>query len=969
MAKKAKKIKAMAEKAADVSYVPFTEFGPALVRTLLSAKMLAFQLGQAIPKSIPIPAGIAHLEVGQLVEVPSGAADSEIDYRVRLAIHINAARGIVQCTATPTLTIRAKTFAPATLFVDVDEVTPDDIQFDNENWDLEPVAALLGGLLVGAIGAILGGLVGGAIGGAAGGVAGVTVVDGGTLSLVIRTVVAQRINEQVADSLNSRIVDLIAMVGEKESDANPPAAVKKDDTLWPVPSAGTVSGVISPGQTCSYGMLLLRGARVRLKAYFQSQQMNQADASMTLFIGPEGGEGMDWIGVGSATGREYVRIDSAAEKKSAYFRAPETGVYRYGVHFDKLTMAGPQEYKIIQQRLTPDFRGIKKPVRISFAEFGANFVNDGINREMLRRALQKEIPATIPQSEGPFHILVKLSVREVHKLTVPHPNQEEDLRAIIDLDLKINCDGVKPTLQIQGTTSLLFRVRTGVNPARLFIDIDPTSKEYVIIPTNGIKTVGGVDIPLLKSILAALTPGVIAAKINEQTKDKGQTIDFDALVNDMIKNAPPPTADVPGEITQIEIKPGRPQKLSGGQAAYYPVALSKGEVLALDVDLWLQQNVAFRHDTAESIAVCDSEFGIIQEESVMLSGNQTKKKKTTIRFKAPEDGIYYYRVRNNPFAEDVDTSVLNFQITPTQPARSALGRVIPAGDVAPAAPPKRRRKDDDDFGVESIQQRRPQKLVAPKAIEEVQEVEHTEEVEEEELPVDAAEREEEAEDVETAEAEEEAPDYSADYDGYQMPPHFEDPDQRLLPEPLDPERRWLFFEGDREVYVVRSSKAPSVFHFVQDCPALKSARRRPEVATVDGLSAVDEVVAALELDVCGTCCEIDAAAENREYEMRQKTRDPYQCIYFYADGDHRMEVYCNRVDYLSRSTFWTKGSIVSIHRDEILGVESHGNVLTATVLSPSLEVIGEQFRFQMKFDSLEERDEALTWLAAMRGEE
>jgi hypothetical protein len=258
MAKKSQKYEAASEGSSD-AYVPFTEFGLELVKTLVSAKMLAFQLAQAIPKFIAIPnIGTARLFPGAPVELTSDDENCEISYQVRLKLEIDALRHAIQCKATPTLTLNVLTFAPATLFGEIAPVDADEIVFDNENWNLEGVSALAGA----GIGAWFGGPIGAAAGGAAGIVAGAA-LDVTALSLFIRTQIASQINGKVKESLTARMQDLAAMVPESKVDANPERAVNDGDAVPAVSEANAIDGLIYPGETHTYGIQLLAGARAQ----------------------------------------------------------------------------------------------------------------------------------------------------------------------------------------------------------------------------------------------------------------------------------------------------------------------------------------------------------------------------------------------------------------------------------------------------------------------------------------------------------------------------------------------------------------------------------------------------------------------------------------------------------------------------------------------------------------------------------
>ena len=620
----------------DDATMPFSEFGPEFVSRILTPKRIASQVEAILPKE-PIPfnskeaEGTAKPELGDVsrTEVNNGSCNVTflvpLILRLHFTVKLPGFEEAYEGPAALTLRMLVTTYKPAILHIDVDEIAPEDIEFDAkavDNWGLAKKLTAPWDLL----------------------------------NSTVRKTIAIQINRLLKSSETSRTLDLSQMVhqgayaGQAGGEIRP--ATSREDKAPVLPPDAVVRGTLGPGQTHLYSIVLGAGERVDFGTYVNTAQhyvsievgfdilsetskVLQSDTVDTNFYGWGGDYALNVLSfIAEQTGLYTFRLK--------YLRAEDHSVLK--------RMGVPVNYIVTQSRSHPD---LGDP--ICFDEFGRQFMPNIVSATMIRKELEKLVaePQEIDDPIPMGHVIGSASVT-VSSVTLVKTDDEDAYRELTyKLVLKVIPDmwvtlGVgKEHWRVQTTVTVKLHIQTA---RPLSIQVVPEKVTEAEVRVDKAECLEGWGTFNAFSLLTSNLVGKLVVKLNDKLNQAQQesTIGIEEKVDEAMNAKPPPKEEPgkqppalkPGEAPPLEVGKSYGQTLLRGQVPVYtPFSLEAGQTARFEVRTKLVN--AFIEDNV-STAILDANKGWLTSNDVSGSKNSKTHK---FGYKARSSGKYFIRVR------------------------------------------------------------------------------------------------------------------------------------------------------------------------------------------------------------------------------------------------------------------------------------------------------------------------------------
>jgi len=606
--------------------VSFADFGLEFVRTVMSRELLQKQFLTLIPPYpvdvvTPEASGTATPKVGQLRE---GLSDRcclryTLPLEVVLDLVIEAiptTHNQVTGSAHLQLSLEITAHLPATLFLNIAAVTAADVEFDPKfagYW--EQLARPI-------------------------------------VQSTIREKIAERIQGQLDDSVESRTLDLPTMLLSGVGKAEPATPGKP----WlPVGAEAPLRGRLAPGSAAAYRLLLRARERVTFTIYLGNHQGPQRQTAGWAILGASG---RALPGTGSELTVTAWPPDFDLNEET--FTAAETGTYGF-----RLTnLAGQKgtelEYLVLQTRQG----GEKHGPQLCFDEFGVQFMRQALSPAFFAAQLELALAEPIPEQRSEEHGIVIRTAASAHLRSVaPAPLAVEETlfelayRVTVSLELLLHLK--LPLLEEQGWRAeadcpLVLRVYPFSQPAAIHVEVDPVS---ALDPTlTHLEHVSGPA--LLTGVERTQIEGSAPAKIAEALNAAFQKAQESGKLHQVIAER------VQELIAGLQLPPPPPPSLKGKDARTFrghlrpgafdlhPVRLRAGQTVKVGAQAYLEQGMPFGWQIASSVALLDAHQGLIAEETVLVSASGRKRERETFTLRAAAAGDYWLRVRAEPASED-----------------------------------------------------------------------------------------------------------------------------------------------------------------------------------------------------------------------------------------------------------------------------------------------------------------------------
>lgn len=613
----------------------FSQFGPEFISRVLTPQRIAAQVRAILPKT-PIAfkskeaEGTANVELGNVSRTGVSKNSCDVTFLVPLTLHLDFKVMLPLIEeryvgpASLALRMIVKTFKPAILKINCDEIKADDIKFDAQAIDSWGIAKQLG-------------------------------APWDLLNRTVRNKIASQINTMLEESASSRLLDLSQMVhqgayvGEAGGDMTP--ASKRDDKVPVIPVDHIVRGILKPKTSHTYSVIVGQGEHVAFGTYLNSPE-HHVSIHIDFDILTETGRMIEscrhTTNIGG-WGGDYSRTFCS-------FTAPKTGLYHFRLKYveaEDYAHLGrtdvPVNYIVTQQRTHPE---LDEPM--CFDEFGQQFMTNVVSATVIRKKLEELVaePEKIDASLLGVHAngLARIHVVSVRSETVSRKLSDREL--VYKVVLKVNPDlwitlGLgKEHWLIETTVTLHLHLQA---KPPLSIQVVPGGITKKEVKVNSAKCLDGWGAFNLFDVLTGQVVDQLVAKMGDKLKDvqEKSTIEIESEVDKAMKSTKPP-AEEPGPDAPI-LKPGEVPPLKNGQSSgqtlvyghvpvYFPFALENKQKARFKVRTKLVnsdvENV--------SIAICDSYKGWLDAHNFVVDSKSANK---TFSYEAEATGTYYIRVR------------------------------------------------------------------------------------------------------------------------------------------------------------------------------------------------------------------------------------------------------------------------------------------------------------------------------------
>jgi hypothetical protein len=590
----------------------FGEFGAALVGEVLTPEFLRDRLNTALNSLLGragwlsgFPVGIASAEAG----TPRLIGDDGYERRFTFTVYVQLKAGVGGWSLAPgidsgveiDLTARIGTFRPATVRLDIDPVTPDDIQLRvNTRGDWLPRS--LG--------------------------------DGNDRPWLTRTarpwvpILVLAVNRALESSATEREVDALAEARRSQGVQDTAHAAK--------PRTGT----LAPGGNLRWSIELPEQEEARIQLWAAID----ADTHRPGRQRPTGPASSMELTVCDSAGRLVDDLRLTVRRTVPDFDIATTGLTLPATKSDRYQASlhnrgsRPMTYRVEEDRDTVTGE------RISFADFGEVLIRRGIDRDVVTSAVNRELPR-VPEVIFDTATLLRGSVETRLSEVITGSADSGALRfgLLLDLDVEFLLGpGANATVvTTKWQTRLALQVSTSINPATVLGSFEPLSPADVRL-VDGPRRLRGRWMPVPRRTLAILVPRHLSNELNRRLDQASRRI----VAKELATQQPVGVAE-PSHSLRVRslfsgmASTGRPGQHSIQLAARQRVR-ARARIVARTPDPTDITDFRPGHFLAE-LAVCDQHGGVWTADQAALRGNGDQAI-LRIEFAVPRAGQWTLRI-------------------------------------------------------------------------------------------------------------------------------------------------------------------------------------------------------------------------------------------------------------------------------------------------------------------------------------